>query len=76
MSKLSSQPLFRHPGLVVAPCNFGHGVFVTEHIPAETTLEECHHLRISEEDCAGIIDDYVYGLESDDDGSEEASEMP
>ena len=50
MSKLSSQPLFRHPDLVVAPCKFGHGVFTTKFIPADTTLEECHHLRIGEEE--------------------------
>ena len=73
MSKLPSQPLIRHHALVVAPCKFGHGVFATEHIPANTTLE-CHHLRIREQDCSGIIDDYVYGLETNHDGSEEASE--
>ena len=74
MNKLLNQALFRHPGLVVAPCEFGHGVFATENIPAETTLEECHHLRIKEEDCSGIIDDYVYGLEPDHNNSKEASE--
>ncbi len=74
MSKLPSKPLFKHDHLVVAPSNFGHGVFATEHIPADTTLEECHHLRIKKEDCSGIIDDYVYGLEPEHDNSEEASE--
>ncbi len=74
MSKLSSQSLIRHPHLVVAPCKLGHGVFATEHIPADTTLEECHHLRIREEDCSGIIDDYTYGLETNHNDSEEASE--
>ena len=69
--KLSSQPLFRHPDLVVATCQFGHGVFATENIPADTTLEECYHLRIRKEDCSGIIDDYVYGLEPDHGSSEE-----
>ncbi len=74
MSKLPSKPLFKHDHLVVAPSKFGHGVFATEHIPADTTLEECHHLRIKKEDCSGIIDDYVYGLEPEHDNSEEASE--
>lgn len=74
MSKLSTQALFRHPDLVVAPCKFGHGVFATKHIPANTTLEECHHLRIREQNCSGIIDDYVYGLETNHDDPEEASE--
>lgn len=74
MSKLSSQPLIRHPNIVVAPCKLGHGVFATDRIPADTTLEECHHLRIREQDCSGIIDDYVYGLETNHNDSEEASE--
>jgi hypothetical protein len=74
MKKLSSKALFRHPDLVVAPCEFGHGVFATEYIPAHTTLEECHHLRIGEEECLGIINDYVYGLDPEHDDSGEASE--
>ncbi|MBW1840859.1 MAG: SET domain-containing protein-lysine N-methyltransferase [Deltaproteobacteria bacterium] len=74
MSKLLSQGLFKHPHLVVAPCEFGHGVFATEHIPADTTLEECHHLRIKKEDCSGIMDDYVYNTASDSGDSEEESE--
>ncbi len=74
MNKLLNKALYRHPDLVVAPCELGHGVFATENIPAETTLEECHHLRIKAEDCSGIIDDYVYGLESGHNPSEEASE--
>jgi hypothetical protein len=74
MSKLSSQPLFRHPDLVVAPCKYGNGVFATEYIPADTTLEECHHLRIRAENCSGILDDYVYALEPEHDASEEESE--
>lgn len=74
MSKLLSQPLFRHPGLVVAPCKLGHGVFATQNIPADTTLEECHHLRIKTEDCSGILNDYVYSLETDHDDSGKAIE--
>jgi SET domain-containing protein len=73
MTKLSSQQLFRHPALVVAPSKFGHGVFTTEYIPADTTLEECHHLRIREEDCSGIIDDYVYALDQEHNDSEDES---
>ena len=74
MSKLPSQPLFKHPHLFVAPSKFGHGVFASEYIPADTTLEECHHLRIRKEDCSGIIDDYVYSLESEHEALEEESE--
>ena len=73
MSKLSQQ-LFRHADLVVAPCKFGHGVFATSHIPADTTLEECPHLRISKQDCAGILNDYVYHLDPEQTDSEEPSE--
>ena len=69
-----SQSLFRHPDLVVAPCKFGHGVFATEPIPAHTTLEECYHLRIKKDDCSGIIDDYVYGLEADEEDPLESSD--
>ena len=68
------QPLYRHPSIVVAPCEFGYGVFTTKRIPAETTLEECHHLRIKKEDCSGIIDDYVYGLEPDEDDADGESQ--
>jgi len=74
MNKHLSQPLFRHPDLVVAPCKFGHGVFAAEYIPADTTLEECYHLRIRKEECSGIIDDYVYSVAADDDDSQESSE--
>jgi len=74
MSKLLSPHLFKHPHLVVAPCQFGHGVFATQYIPADTTLEECHHLRIREEDCSGIMNDYVYNLLPECDDSEEESE--
>ena len=70
MNKLLSQPLFRHPNLVVAPCKLGHGVFATQRIPADTTLEECYHLRIREEDCSGIIDDYVYFIAEEEDSQE------
>ena len=74
MNQLLSQALFKHPHLFVAPSKFGHGVFASEFIPADTTLEECHHLRIRKEDCSGIIDDYVYSLGSDQEDSEEDSE--
>ena len=74
MSKLLSKPLIKHEDVVVAPSKFGHGVFATKPIPADTTLEECHHLRIKKEDCQGIIDDYVYGLEPDQNNTKEESE--
>ncbi len=59
------EPLFRHPNLVVAPCEFGHGVFTTAPIPSDTTIEECHHLCLTDDECDGIINDYVYRLEAD-----------
>ena len=72
MRKHRAKRLFRHPHITVAPCQFGHGVFATEFIPADTTLEECHHLRIRKEDCAGIINDYVYNLDPDEGDPEES----
>lgn len=63
--------LFKHPHLVIAPCRFGHGVFAVERIPADTTVEECPHLRIRKAECSGIIDDYVFGLDEDTTESEE-----
>lgn len=74
MKKHLSKPLFRHPDVVVAPCNFGHGVFAAKPIPADTTLEECYHLRIKKEDCSGILDDYVYSIAEEEDDSQNASE--
>ena len=70
MPKNNRKPLYKHPDLMVAPCEMGHGVFAGADIPAETTLEECHHLRLSREECNGILDDYVFGLEPDDNQSE------
>ena len=58
----------------MAPCEFGYGVFASEPIPANTTVEECHHLRIKKEDCSGIIDDYVYGLDPDGTDADEDAE--
>ncbi len=72
MSKLSSKPLCKHPHLAIAPCKLGYGVFATEYIPADTTLEECYYLRIRKEDCLGIINDYVFGIESEHDDSEDS----
>jgi len=57
-------PLYRHPSLVISPCEFGHGVFATKSIPADTTLEECPYLRIRADECAGTLDDYVFNLET------------
>lgn len=74
MAKLSKKLLFRHPALFVAPSKFGHGVFATEDIPPDTILEECHHLRIKKEDCSGILNDYVYSLEPDQNDFKEDSE--
>lgn len=73
MKKKSLKPLFKHPALLVAPCEFGHGVFVSDPIPAHTTLEECHHLRITDNECGGILDDYVFGLEPDTNETETES---
>jgi hypothetical protein len=61
------KPLFRHPGIVLAPCDFGHGIFATQTLAADTTLEECPYLRINAEECAGTLDDYVFYLETAED---------
>jgi len=71
MKKKSLKPLFRHPDLIVSPCEYGHGVFAIRDIPVDTTLEECYHLRVGEEACSGILNDYVYYLDQDEDASEE-----
>ncbi len=62
--KKKRKPLYRHPYIVISPCSFGHGIFTTESIPADTTLEECPYLRINADECAGTLDDYVFNLES------------
>lgn len=49
---------------MISPCDFGHGIFTTTSIPADTTLEECPYLRIKAAECAGSLDDYVFNLES------------
>ena len=59
-----TKPLFRHPDIVISPCNFGHGIFATRTLPPDTTLEECPYLRIRADECAGTLDDYVFNLET------------
>lgn len=58
------QPLYRHPDIVISPCAFGHGIFTTAFLPADTTLEECPYLRIPADECAATLDDYVFNLET------------
>jgi len=70
------EPLYKHPDLVVAPCEFGQGVFTTEPIPPNTTLEECHHLRLQSDECEGLLSDYVYGLENDEKDDVEYFSLP
>lgn len=62
--KKKINPLYRHPNLVISTCEYGHGVFTTQPIPADTTLEECPYLRIRADECAGTLDDYVFNLET------------
>ena len=64
--------LFRHPNIVISPCDYGHGIFTTTSIPADTTLEECPYLRIKADECAGTLDDYVFNLESEEDNGDTA----
>lgn len=68
--KRKLNPLYRHPDLVVSPCDFGHGIFTTTSLPADTTLEECPYLRIKADECAGVLDDYVFNLESAEENGE------
>ena len=63
------KPLYRHPHIVISPCAYGHGIFTTHAIPADTTLEECPYLRINADECAGTLDDYVFNLESADESN-------
>jgi hypothetical protein len=71
--KKKKKPLFRHPDIVISSCDFGHGVFTTKTLPADTTLEECPYLRIPADECAGTLDDYVFNLDTSEE--EDASEV-
>jgi hypothetical protein len=70
VEKIKRKPLFRHPGIVITPCDFGHGIFTTTSIPADTTLEECPYLRISANECGDSLDDYVFNLETAEENGE------
>ncbi|BBO86581.1 SET domain-containing protein-lysine N-methyltransferase [Desulfosarcina ovata] len=69
-TKNKLNPLYRHPDLVISECDFGHGIFTTTFLPANTTLEECPYLRIKADECASSLDDYVFNLESAEDNGE------
>ena len=62
--KTKLTPLYRHPAIVISECEFGHGIFTTRFLPADTTLEECPYLKIRSDECAGALDDYVFNLET------------
>jgi hypothetical protein len=64
------KPLFRHPDIVISPCDYGHGIFTTTAIPADTTLEECPYLRIKSDECTASLDDYVFNLETAEENGE------
>lgn len=68
--KNKRERLYRNPDIVISPCEFGHGVFATKTLPADTTLEECPYLRISADECASTLDDYVFNLEKEEDNGE------
>jgi len=76
MTSNFSEPLYKHPDLFVAPCEFGQGVFTREPLPSNTTLEECHHLRLRSNECEGMLNDYVYGLEPDENDDVEYFSLP
>jgi hypothetical protein len=62
--------LYKHPHIVISPCEMGHGIFATKKITADTTLEECPFLRINADACGGILDDYVFNTDCNDGESE------
>jgi uncharacterized protein len=62
--KNKQKHLYRHPNIVISPCDFGHGIFTTRSLQADTTLEECLFLRINADECADALDDYVFNLET------------
>ena len=66
----TQDPLYKHPDIVISACDFGHGIFTTAAIPANTTLEECPYLRIPADECAATLDDYVFNLESAEDNGD------
>ena len=63
---MKKKKLYKHPHIVVSTCEYGRGVFTTKKIPADTTLEECPFLRIQADDCTGILDDYVFNVDEDE----------
>jgi hypothetical protein len=65
------KPLYRNPDIVLSECAYGHGVFTTKSIPADTTLEECPYLRIRAGECADALDDYVFNLETAEENSDD-----
>ncbi len=68
--KNNHQPPFRHPHIIISPCEYGYGIFTTKSISADTTLEECPYLRIKEDECSGPLDDYLFNLESAEENGE------
>ncbi len=62
--KKNKKHLFRHPKIVLSPCDFGHGIFTTKSIAPDTTIEECPYLRIKADECTASLDDYVFNLET------------
>jgi uncharacterized protein len=68
--KSRQKPLFKHPHIVISPCDFGHGIFATTFLAPDTVLEECPYLRIRADECTGVLDDYVFNLESAEENDE------
>jgi hypothetical protein len=68
--KKKREQLYKHPDIVISPCDFGHGIFTTRTLPADTTIEECPYLRINADECARTLDDYVFNLEKADDNGD------
>ena len=60
---MNKKNLYKHPAIVVSTCKFGRGVFATQKISSDTTIEECPFLRIKTDECTGILDDYVFNVD-------------
>ncbi|WP_257978959.1 SET domain-containing protein-lysine N-methyltransferase [Corallococcus exiguus] len=55
--------LFLYPGVKVRPCQWGMGVFTDTFIAAGELIEECHYLKVPQQQFRGEpLDDYVFEI--------------
>jgi hypothetical protein len=55
--------LYRHPGLLVARCPFGWGVFTTQVLEEHELIEECTYLAYARPANQTMLNDYAFHME-------------